>query len=48
MRKSLILMMIMSMFLSPLLVGAEETLPIEQLILQQHFTQLEHERNLDL
>ncbi|MGD8189997.1 coiled-coil domain-containing protein [Brevibacillus ginsengisoli] len=48
MRKSLILIMIMCILLSPLLVGAEKPLPIEQLILQQHFTQLELERNLEL
>lgn len=48
MRKSLILIMIISIFLPPFLVRAEETLPIEQFILQQHFTQLELERNLGL
>ncbi len=48
MRRYLILCLIIGLLTPPFAIQAEERLPIEQLILQQHFTQLELERNLEL
>lgn len=49
MRKRYLLLLLCWMIaLSPLWVLAEESIPLEQMILQQHFTQKELERNLAL
>jgi hypothetical protein len=48
MRNGLLILLVLSLTLFPFTASAQEGLPLEQLILQQHFTQKELERTLTL